>query len=61
MNFFDYQDRARKWTRWLIGLYVLSVVLTILAVYLVVALIYLVLTSGVAALLAAYERKLQRI
>ena len=32
MNFFDYQDRARKWTRWLIGLYALSVVLTILAV-----------------------------
>ena len=26
MNFFDYQDRARVWTRWLVGLYALAVI-----------------------------------
>ena len=43
------------------GQKIISVSYRSLEVYLVVALIYLVLTSGVAALLAAYERKLQRI
>jgi Zn-dependent protease with chaperone function len=33
MNFFDYQDRARRDTRWLVALYVLAVALTVLAVY----------------------------
>jgi Zn-dependent protease with chaperone function len=33
MNFFDYQDRARRWTRLLVGLYLLAVVLIVLAVY----------------------------
>ena len=33
MNFFDYQDRARKWTRLLVLLYALAVVLIVLAVY----------------------------
>ena len=43
------------------GQKIISVSYRSLEVYLVVALIYLVLTSGVAARLAAYERKLQRI
>jgi len=33
MNFFDYQDRARVWTRWLVGLYLLAVIGIVLAVY----------------------------
>jgi len=33
MNFFDYQDRARKWTRLLVALYALAVALIVLAVY----------------------------
>jgi Zn-dependent protease with chaperone function len=33
MNFFDYQDRARQWTRWLVALYALAVVAMVLAIY----------------------------
>ena len=33
MNFFDYQDQARKWTRLLVALYALAVVLIVLSVY----------------------------
>ena len=40
MNFFDYQDRARKWTRLLVVLYALAVLLTILSVYAVVIIVF---------------------
>lgn len=40
MNFFDYQDRARKWTRLLAVLYALAVVLIVVAVYAVVVLVF---------------------
>ncbi len=33
MTFFDYQERARQWTRWLVALYALAVVLMVLAIY----------------------------
>ena len=46
MNFFDYQDRARKWTRLLVGLYALAVVLIVLAVYVAVVVAFSQLSSG---------------
>jgi Zn-dependent protease with chaperone function len=40
MNFFEYQDRARRSTAVLVGLYVLAVILTVLAVYAAVMLVF---------------------
>lgn len=40
MNFFDYQNRARVWTRWLVMLYALAVVLIVLAVYAAVRIVF---------------------
>ena len=46
MNFFDYQDRARKWTRLLVVLYALAVVSIVLAVNLFVAAVLGIYLSG---------------
>ncbi len=46
MNFFDYQDRARKWTRLLAVLYALAVVLIVVAVYAVVVLVFSTVSSN---------------
>lgn len=40
MNFFDYQNRARVWTRWLVMLYALAVVLIVVAVYAAVLIVF---------------------
>lgn len=40
MNFFEYQERARQWTHWLVVLYILAVALTVLAVYTVVIFVF---------------------
>jgi Zn-dependent protease with chaperone function/uncharacterized tellurite resistance protein B-like protein len=46
MNFFDYQDRARRWTRLLAVLYALAVVLIVLAVYAVAAVLLANIPAG---------------
>jgi Zn-dependent protease with chaperone function len=46
VNFFDYQDRARKWTRLLVLLYALAVVLIVFAVYGAVVLAFSQMSGG---------------
>ena len=41
MDFFAHQDQARRNTKWLVGYFILAIVLMVLAIYLVFALVFL--------------------